>query len=102
MEYLNGVISTASKAKTKLSTTEGTYIYTANGEKNESTGVFTPSSMMSIEDVVDLNNKKEQSGAKTLIQACTKGDVYYISGKGYEFAALYTLMDDTNKIIEIY
>lgn len=102
MEYLNGVISTASKAKTKLSTTEGSYVYTANGEKNESTGVFTPSSMMSIGDVVDLNNKKEQSSAKTLIQACTKGDVYYISGKGYEFAALYTLIDDTNKIIEMY
>lgn len=101
MEYLNGVISKASKAKTKLAAKEGSYIYTANGTYDPETEIFTPTGMMTVGDTVDLDNKKELIGAKHFVGACTEGDIYYISGLGYTYAALYTLMDNTNEIIEI-
>lgn len=102
MEYLNGVISNASKAKTKLSPTEGAYIYTANGTVDSETEEFTPSEMMQVGDTVNLDNKKELIGAKYLVEACSKGDVFYISGRGYQYAALYALLNDTNTIISMY
>lgn len=102
MEYLAGIISNASKAKTKLAPIEGGYIYTANGTIDEETQEFVPTNMMSIGDVINLDNKKELIGAKYLVGACTKGDVYYISGRGYEYSALWALLDNTNKIIDMY